>query len=111
MGRMSNSQIAAVMIHVSDVERALRWYGQALPDATRRVAPGTSFEFLQVGNVQLELVPSDEKVASGAAGSVVYWQVADLNEAIDHFASLGAGVYRGPLQIESNLGMCQVLDP
>ena len=99
------------MIHVSDVERALRWYEQAFPDAVRRIAPGTSFTFLQIGDLQLELVPSDDKVASGAAGSVVYWQVANLKEAIERFALLGAEVYRGPMQIEADLGMCQVRDP
>ena len=99
------------MIHVSDVERALRWYEQAFPDAVRRIAPGTSFTFLQIGDLQLELVPSDDKVASGAAGSVVYWQVANLKEAIERFALLGAEFYRGPMQIEADLGMCQVRDP
>jgi predicted enzyme related to lactoylglutathione lyase len=108
---VAHSPIAAVMVHVANVEQALSWYEQAFPGASRRVAPGTSFEFLQVGNVQLELVPSDEKGRSGAAGSVVYWNVAALKESIAHFASLGAQVYRGPMQIEAKLGMCQVRDP
>lgn len=99
------------MVHVADVAQGLAWYEQAFASARRAVAPGSGFEFLRVGDVQLELVPADEKVASGTAGSVVYWQVADLDEALLHFRALGATLYRGPMQIEPGLGMCQVRDP
>lgn len=99
------------MVHVSDPAQGLAWYESAFPSATRLVAPGTDFEFLQIGNVQLELVPSDGKVSSGAAGSVVYWRVVSLGEALRHFSHLGATLHRGPMQIEAGLGMCQVRDP
>lgn len=108
---MSDSPVAAVMVHVADVVSALIWYQRAFPTAARRVAPGADFEFLQVGNVQLEFFPADEKVRAGPAGSVVYWHVASLNQAFLHFTELGASMYRGPMQIEDRLGMCQVLDP
>lgn len=106
-----HSPVVAVMVHVRDVEQGLAWYQRAFPSAIGCMAPGTDFEFLRVGEVQLELVPSDEKVRSGAAGSVVYWRVAGLAEAISRFAELGASLYRGPMQIEAGLGMCQVKDP
>jgi predicted enzyme related to lactoylglutathione lyase len=99
------------MVHVADVKQGLAWYQSAFPSAARSVAPGTDFEFLQVGNVRLEVVPCDEKVSSGAAGSVVYWRVRNLGEAILHFSDLGATLYRGPMQVEAGLGMCQVEDP
>ncbi len=99
------------MVHVGSVEKGLAWYQSAFPSAVRSVAPGTDFEFLQVGSVQLEVVPSDEKVSSGAAGSVVYWRVPNLSEALLHLSNLGATLYRGPMQIEAGQGMCQVRDP
>jgi predicted enzyme related to lactoylglutathione lyase len=108
---MPHSPIAAVMVHVANVEHGLAWYQNAFPSAVRSVAPSADFEFLQVGNVQLELVPSDHKVSSGAAGSVVYWHVANLAAALEHFSNLGATLYRGPMQIEAGLSMCQVKDP
>jgi predicted enzyme related to lactoylglutathione lyase len=64
-----------------------------------------------VGGINLEVVPSDEKVASGAAGSVVYWYVPDFEAALAHFESLGATLYRGPMDIEQGQRMCQVRDP
>lgn len=108
---MPHSPIAAVMVHVPNVQEALRWYERAFPEARREVGPGTDFQFLRVGGLQLELVPADTKVSSGAAGSVVYWRVADLRQAIDRFRSLGAEVFRGPMPLEVGMGMCQVRDP
>ena len=103
--------IAAVMIHVADPTAGLEWYEQAFAGAVRRLLPGSDFVFLEYGGVLLELVPVDAKVASGAAGSVVYWQVPDFSAALTHFQSLGAELYRGPLDIEDGQRMGQVRDP
>ena len=103
--------IAAVMVHVADVEAALRWYERAFPDAVR-VSIGTpAFECLSLFGVLLEIVPADEKVGSGAFGSVVYWNVESFEAALGHLQLLGAMLYRGPMQIEGEERMCQVRDP
>ncbi|WP_414657825.1 VOC family protein [Deinococcus sp. VB343] len=103
--------IAAVMIHVADIAEGLNWYARAFPDAVRRTFPDSPFEYLDCGGVMLELVPADAKVQSGAAGSVVYWQVEDFAAALAHLQSLGAELYRGPMQIEGGQRMGQVRDP
>jgi predicted enzyme related to lactoylglutathione lyase len=59
----------------------------------------------------MEFVPADEKVAAGAAGSVVYWQVAHFDAALAHALNQGATLYRGPMPIEAGQAMCQVRDP
>ena len=64
--------IVAVMIHVSNVGEALDWYERAFSSAIRKRAQDSDFEFLEINGVHLEIVPSDEKVSSDAAGSVVY---------------------------------------
>jgi predicted enzyme related to lactoylglutathione lyase len=103
--------IAAVMIHVSDVGQALAWYQQAFPMAVRETIKSHSFQFLSCGGIRIEVVQADQKVQSGAAGSVVYWSVANFQSVLDHFLSIGATLYRGPLAIENGQSMCQVLDP
>jgi mannose-6-phosphate isomerase-like protein (cupin superfamily)/predicted enzyme related to lactoylglutathione lyase len=108
---MSADPIAAVMIHVPDVQAALSWYEQAFPSAERKRVESHDFEYLAIGSVMLELVPADAKVASGAAGSVVYWHVADFDKALEHFERLGAVLYRGPMEIENGRRICQVRDP
>lgn len=108
---MPTEPIAAVLVHVSDVQAGLAWYQQAFSSAVRLQVEATGFEFLSIRGVQLELVPSDEEVASGACGSVVYWHVANLQSALEHMQCIGAKLYRGPMQIEDGLSMCQVRDP
>lgn len=108
--------VAAVMIHVGDVQAALEWYAAAFPLAQRqKIADSenadTGFECLVYGGVQLELVPADAKVASGAAGSVVYWHFGEFGAALGHFEALGATLYRGPMDIEGGQRMAQVRDP
>jgi predicted enzyme related to lactoylglutathione lyase len=105
------SPIAAVMIHVSNISEALVWYQRAFPSGVVRTVVGYEFQYLDVDGVQLELVPADTKVASGAAGSIVYWSVPNFKQALEHLLSLGATLYRGPLEIENGRMMCQVMDP
>ncbi len=103
--------IAAVLVHVPDCQAGLDWYQAAFLNAKRIRIESEDFELLELGGVQLEIVPSDEKVSSGVAGTVVYWRVTDLDAALNHFKGLGASLYRGPMEIENGLCMCQVRDP
>ena len=102
--------IAAVMIHVSDVEAGLSWYQAAFPGSQRQKIAEFDFIYLDYKSTMLEIVKADDKVASGAAGSVVYWHVDDFQQRLDHLISLGASLYRGPINIENDMKMCQVKD-
>ncbi|WP_228778535.1 MULTISPECIES: VOC family protein [unclassified Polaromonas] len=108
---MTKHTIAAVMVHVGNVAEAFTWYERAFPGAAHKRVAGQDFEYLSVGAVSLELVLSDAKVSSGASGSVVYWQVPDIETSLRHFQSIGATLYRGPVLIEEGQAMCQVRDP
>jgi predicted enzyme related to lactoylglutathione lyase len=108
---MTQYTIAAVMVHVGNVAEAFHWYERAFPGAVRKRVADQDLEYLSVGAVSLELVPSDAKVSSGPSGSVVYWQVPDIEAALKHFQSIGACLYRGPLPVEDGQTMLQVRDP
>jgi SulP family sulfate permease len=103
--------IAAVLVHVSPWREGLDWYEQAFPEATRVDLPDGDFAYLDVGGVHLEIVQSDEKVSSGAAGSVVYWHTDDFDARLKFLTGQGATLYRGPMEIDEGRIMCQVLDP
>lgn len=104
--------IVAVLVHVPDVQKAIAWYEQALPGATRKTMPAPFFlEYLELGEIMLEIVPSDEKVSAAAAGSVVYWSTPDFDASLSHLLEVGATLYRGPGDIERGQRMCQVRDP
>jgi len=52
-----------------------------------------------------------KKVLSGTAGTVTYWQVGDFNKAVKWACDCGGKLYRGPLDIEDEQSICQILDP
>ena len=99
------------MVHVPDVPAAIAWYQRAFPNAVRKRVEAHDFDYLTIGEINLELVPADEKVASGAAGSVVYWRVPDFDKALQRLKDIGGILYRGPMEIENGLRMCQIRDP
>ena len=103
--------VVAIMIHVADVEAGLLWYQRAFPSAKRKSIAEPFFEYLDLDGTSIEIVLADEKVASGAAGSVAYWYVANFASALQHMQSIGATLYRGPAEIEDGKRMCQVRDP
>ncbi len=108
---MHASGIAVVMLHVGDVAAAQAWYQGLFPQAVPLDLGVPGVGCLQIGGSRMEFVPADEKVAAGAAGSVVYWQVAHFDAALAHALNQGATLYRGPMPIEAGQAMCQVRDP
>lgn len=108
---MPEPRILSILLHVGDWRVATDWYQRAFPEA-KRVLPSTDdYGHLEMGGVVLEIVNADEKVASGAAGTVVYWAVDDLDAEVLRFAGFGAPLYRGPLALEGGDRICQVRDP
>ncbi|MFT5686057.1 MAG: hypothetical protein ACI8RZ_007012 [Myxococcota bacterium] len=103
--------IAAVMVHVPDPIIGLDWYARAFPEATPVSLPEFNFQCLRLAGVSLEIVQADEKVGAGAMGLAVDWRVADFDAARAHLESLGATLYRGPMDIEDGLRMCKLRDP
>lgn len=102
---------AMLMIPVDAPDVAVQWYQKAFPGAQRTSLPEHGVELLETGGITLELVPGDAKLAAEPAGTVLYWQVSELEPEIDRFKKLGAVLHRGPLAIENNQGMCQMLSP
>lgn len=102
---------AALMIHVEDIDLALAWYQKAFPMAEARYMADFDMTLLFVNDFILELVKADTKVASGKCGTVLYWAVDSITDTLIHFKSIGANLYRGPLEIEDGLSLCQVEDP
>lgn len=102
----------AVMIPSADPAAARAWYGCLWPEARAvHLDEPVPFDGLMQDHVLLEFVPADAKLAMGAAGTVVYWPVADFDAQRAHAESLGARLYRGPLAIEDGRRMAQFTDP
>ncbi len=102
---------ATLLIPVSDVKTGLEWYKRAFPSARAIYLIEFDFTVLEIDGFSIDIVQADEKVSSGQQGTVLYWSVPCLKIAIQHFQTLGAQLYRGPMEIDNGLGMCQVKDP
>lgn len=103
--------ISAIMVHVSDWRAGLDWYRLAFAGAIEIPSLSDEYGLLDYQGVAIEVVPAAEKVSTGPAGSVVYWTVENFNTSLQYFLSIGARLYRGPIDIENDMAMCQVLDP
>ncbi|KAA0947665.1 MULTISPECIES: VOC family protein [unclassified Pseudomonas] len=103
--------ILSILIHTPNWRVATEWYAAAFPAATRVYHEPDDFGHLDMDGVAIEIVNADNKVASGAAGSVVYWRVVDIQQEVQRLVALGATLYRGPMTIEDGHWICQVRDP
>jgi predicted enzyme related to lactoylglutathione lyase len=101
--------VHSVLFFVRDVQEAAQWYADLLQDVPEY--PDPNFALFRVGGVELCFHPADAKMCSGAAGQVAYWRVADLGVALATVQARGATLYRGPLDIEDGLTICQIKDP
>lgn len=108
---MPNNRIVSILLHTKDWRVATDWYAQAFPQAVRVYPYSDDYGLLQLNGVALEIINADEKVSSGAAGSVVYWSVEDLRQEVQRLDAIGAKLYRGPLQIDGGEWIAQVRDP
>jgi len=90
-------EVIAILVHVTEPEAAVAWYARAFPRGRLGRVGDPIIPILELGSVKLEFVQVDEKVSSGAAGTVVYWQVEDFDSALGHLESVGAQLYRGLL--------------
>ncbi len=103
--------IAAVMVHVPDWREGFDWYLKAFSTARIIEVPELKWSYLEVDGVGIEVVNADSKVGVGTAGTVTYWWTRDFNKRLAELESLGAQLYRGPLNLEDGERMCQVKDP
>lgn len=111
MYQTCSSPDAYVLIHVPDVESALTWYQHVFNSPKLNHHESNKLAVLDFNGFLLELVKSDEKVATGKSGCVLYWSVSNLDSTLERFLDNGAKLYRGPIAIENSLKMCQVEDP
>jgi len=75
------------------------------------VLDNPDYFLINVGGQEVWFHQADEKVPSGAAGHVAYWQVDSFDAVLEHAITLGAVLYRGPRDREDGTYMCQVKDP
>ncbi len=99
------------MVHVPEWKVGSECYAKAFPEAKRIHLPEFDFECLDLNGMRIEVVAADEKVGAGTMGLAVDWEVESFDRALQHLTSLGATLYRGPMNIENGWRMCKLKDP
>lgn len=101
---------ATVRLCVKSVKESRDWYRTFF--GLEPVEDLENFASFRIGGVVLDLVTGDEKNPYSFGGAIPYWQVDDLERALDHATSLGAKTYRGPLDVpELRRRIAQFQDP
>jgi predicted enzyme related to lactoylglutathione lyase len=98
-----------LVMFVPSVRASAEWYASTLGLPIARV--DDNFAVIAAGSARLCFHPADAKVPAGRTGQVAYWRVASLTAASSRLTAAGATLYRGPLAIESDQGICQFADP
>lgn len=105
--------VGQLHVSVSDLDRSVRWYRDVLRLTHLFTVPDRPMAFFDVGGVRLYIgVPEDERYRSRP---VVYYRVADVDEAFAGVTERGADVLAAPSVVhrdgQSELWMAFVADP
>ena len=101
--------LGTVIYHVADLERGKLWYASAFGQPPYFDQP--FYVGFNVGGYELGLDPDPESGKSGPGGSVAYWRVDAIDEAVKHFVRAGASVVSAAQEVGDNIKVAKVADP
>lgn len=102
-------RVESVVLFVADIEAAAAWYAQLF--ATEVQHENAQYAFVQGPGVLIGFHPADGKCPGGVGGTTVYWEVADLDAAVERLQAQGARLYRGPITTSPGAAAAMLLDP
>jgi predicted enzyme related to lactoylglutathione lyase len=101
---------ATIRLFVDDVAKSRDWYKSYF--GIEPIEDIGNFSSFRIGQTMLDISVADDKSPLSQGGSVGYWQVDNLEQAVSHAIELGGQIYRGPLRVnEIQKTIVQILDP
>ncbi|MGE4055240.1 MAG: VOC family protein [Vicinamibacterales bacterium] len=101
--------LGTVIYHVTDVARAKAWYARAFQQNPYFDQP--FYVGFDIAGYELGLNPSQSVVTSGRGGSVAYWRVPAIDDAIRHFVAEGADLVTPAQDVGEGIKVATVADP
>jgi len=101
--------LATVIYHVRDLDRAKAWYAAAFQQAPYFDQP--FYVGFNIGGFELGLDPDPAGTPPGPGGTVAYWRVKRIGEAIEHFVATGATLLRPAQDVGDGIKVASVSDP
>ncbi len=102
-------RVESVVLFVAHVDQAARWYARLFGVPVQYENP--RYAFIRAPGVLVGFHPADAKCPGGIGGTTVYWEVADLAEAVALLLSHGARLHRGPAHTDLGAGAAMLVDP
>jgi predicted enzyme related to lactoylglutathione lyase len=101
--------IGTVIYHVPDLDRAKAWYAAAFGQLPYFDQP--FYVGFNIGGYELGLDPDPGSGQSGAGGSVAYWRVDAIDDAVRHFVRAGGTVASTVQDVGEGIKVAKVADP
>ncbi len=101
--------IGTVIYHVPDLNRAKAWYAAAFGQPPYFDQP--FYVGFNIGGYELGLDPDPGAGQSGAGGSVAYWRVDAIDDAVRHFVRAGGTVSSSVQDVGEGIKVAKVADP
>ena len=101
--------LATVIYHVADVDRGKAWYATAFQ--TQPYFDQPFYVGFNIGGYELGLDPNPTVSRPGPGGTVAYWRVAKIEEAVTHFVAVGASVVVPAHDVGDGIKVATVSDP
>jgi predicted enzyme related to lactoylglutathione lyase len=100
--------LGTVIYPVSDLAQAKSWYAAAFQQQPYFDEP--FYVGFNIGGYEMGLDPDGTSGKTGA-GSVAYWRVDDIDEAVRHFTAVGATVVSPVRDVGGDIKVATVADP
>lgn len=101
--------IDEILFFVDNLSEAKDWIRNLT--GNEPVFSSDNYYSFNLGFNRIGLHPSDKKCGTGIAGQVAYWNVDNINNAIEHFIEHGCKIFRGPIVGVDGVSICQMIDP
>jgi predicted enzyme related to lactoylglutathione lyase len=101
--------LGTVIYHVTDLDQAKAWYTTAFQQAPYFDQP--FYVGFNIAGYELGLDPSQTVTRAGRGGSVAYWRVPRIDEALEHFVTSGANVVAPVQDVGEGIKVATLGDP
>jgi predicted enzyme related to lactoylglutathione lyase len=101
--------LGTVIYHVSDLQLAKTWYARAFQQPPYFDEP--FYVGFNIAGYELGLNPSHAVARPGAGGTVAYWRVADIDNAVQHFVAGGARMMSKIQDVGDGIKVAELADP
>ncbi|MGE0450564.1 MAG: VOC family protein [Vicinamibacterales bacterium] len=101
--------LGTVIYDVTDLSRAKAWYATAFQQQPYFDQP--FYVGFNIAGYELGLHPERTAPGAGRAGGVAYWRVADIEQAVRHFITVGAASVTPIQDVGEGIKVATVADP